>query len=106
MRAQRGAGGTHKDTSCFQTGFTAEMREPKSPLRPDLGTPPFAEVGEPDWLPLPSLLEFALVTAVSAEMAVEDDWRERLVAMPFASFSVSSMGSRPTNSFCSNCTTT
>ena len=64
---------THKDTSCFQTGFTADMRDPKRPFKPDLGAPPLAAVGEPDRLPLPSLLGFALLTAVRAEMAVEDD---------------------------------
>ena len=41
-----------------------------------------------------------------AESAVDDEFLERLVANPLTSLSVSSVGSRDTNSFCSNCTTT
>lgn len=44
--------------------------------------------------------------APKADTAVDDPFRARLVAVPLTSLSVSSVGSRLTNSFCSNCTTT
>lgn len=47
-----------------------------------------------------------MLIAPSAESAVDDELRERFVAKPLTSLSVSSVGSRLTNSFCSNCTTT
>lgn len=40
-----------------------------------------------------------------AESAFDEEFLERFVATPFTSLSVSSVGSRDTNSFCSNCTT-
>lgn len=97
---------THKDTSCFHTGLVAEIRDPKSPFASAL---PFEDEGEPDRLPLalPFLLPVvALFRAPRAESALLEELRERLVAMPLTSLSVSSVGSRLTNSFCSNCTTT
>ena len=44
--------------------------------------------------------------ALSAVRAFEEDVLDRAVAVPFTSLSVSSVGSRLTNSFCSNWTTT
>lgn len=41
-------------------------------------------------------------TAERVESALEDDTRERAVAIPLTSLSISSVGSRLTNSFCSN----
>jgi hypothetical protein len=40
--------------------------------------------------------------APRAEMALDEPFRERLVAMPLTSLSVSFVGSRLTNSLCSN----
>lgn len=44
--------------------------------------------------------------ALSAERALEELLRDKAVGVPLTSLSVSSVGSRLTNSFCSNCTTT
>lgn len=95
---------THKDTSCFQTGLCADIREPKRPESCDL---PRDEDGVAWALPraLPFPLALSLI-APSAERAVEEDTRESVVATPLTSLSVSSVGSRLTNSFCSNWTTT
>ena len=45
-------------------------------------------------------------TILSAVRALEEDLLDRAVAVPFTSLSVSSVGSRLTNSLCSNWTTT
>ena len=55
---------------------------------------------------LPCLLLALELIAPKADSAVDDEVRERLIATPLTSLSVSSVGSRLTNSFCSNCTTT
>ena len=122
-------------TSCFHTGLCAEMREPNnvpargpSPLLLD----PAELLGECSLLPglLPGLLDdppgppapapcpFALAALLliapraviawlpSAASAVLDELRESGAAKPLTSLSDSSVGSRETNSFCSNCTTT
>ena len=49
---------------------------------------------------------FPILIAPSALRAVELLFREILVGTPLTSFSVSEVGSRLTNSFCSNWTTT
>lgn len=84
-----------------------------------LDKPAFPEPADDEgvWVALPALLErpegtakatlFALLLmAPRAERAVEEEFRERVVATPLSSFSDSSVGSRLTNSFCSNWTTT
>lgn len=50
--------------------------------------------------------ESAMDVGAIDDSAVDDDVRERLVATPLTSLSASSVGSRETNSFCSNWTTT
>jgi hypothetical protein len=68
------------------------------------------EDGEELALPLSLLLasEAAALEPIapSAEMAPEEFVRETLIAMPLTSLSVSSVGSRLMNSFCSNSATT
>lgn len=94
---------THNETSCFQTGLYADMREAKRVASCDLPDPNDEE-GVACALPraLPFALAFSLI-APSAESAVDEEFRERvLVARPLTSLSVSSVGSRLTNSFCSN----
>lgn len=92
----------YKDTSCFQTGLCAEMREPKRPASCDLPDPS-DEDGVFCWLPRALPLPFTLsLIAPRADSAVDEETRERLVATPLTSLSVSSVGSRLTNSFCSN----
>ena len=122
---------THKDTSCFHTGLCADILEPNtlaSPLLPD----PADELGVCSLLlfPLACVLVLSLpftrplsllLIAPSAESAFDCRWwpalameesavdeevRERFVATPLTSLSASSVGSRETNSFCSNWTTT
>ena len=110
---------THKETSCFHTGLCAD-NPPNRP--PPLGVLwPFvnegASVERPDetldWgdvLALFTADRFACsiareLIAPRALMAVEDgvrEWELRVVATPRASFSCSWIGSRETNSFCSN----
>ena len=62
------------------------------------------EGGEASLLPL-LFLRFAASSAEAAfpraEMALDEDWRER-VGAPLTSLSSSDMGSLDTNSFCSN----
>ena len=104
---------THKETSCFQTGLWAEMREPSICESCDLPEPN-EEDGVACALPraLPPLparpFAFALLLiAPRADKAVDEGLRERvLVATPLTSLSSSPVGSRETNSFCSNWTTT
>jgi hypothetical protein len=110
----------YNETSCFQTGLCADKRPPRRPLE----MPPAdgerraleaaetrEEDGEISLLPL-LLLRFASWAAAlepiapRAEIALEEVWRERLTGVPLTSLSVSAMGSRETNSFCSNWTTT
>ena len=102
---------THNETSCFHTGLWADLgAEPRTPLVFDerrdfvedceLGTRPFG-VTEPLRLSTEPLLTIALREA----RAVEEEFRDKVVATPLASFSVSSVGSLETNSFCSNWTT-
>lgn len=58
-------------------------------------------------VPFTRLPSFPLIPiAPSAPRAVEEEVRERLIAVPLTSFSDSTMGSRETNSFCSKVTTT
>jgi hypothetical protein len=68
------------------------------------------EDGEELALPLSRLLvsEAAALEPIapSAEMAFEEFVREGFVAVPLTSLSVSSVGSRLMNSFCSNSATT
>ena len=104
---------THKETWCFQTGLWADlMFEPRTPLVFDerdfvgwdgcvLGTRPFGVI-EPFLLSAETLPPIALREA----RAVEDELRDRVVAIPLTSLSASSVGSLETNSFCSNWTTT
>jgi len=99
---------THKETSCFHTGLWADLKvEPRMPLVFDerrdlvggcgLGTRPLG-VTEPLRLsgePLPPI-------ALREARAVEEGFRDKVVAIPLTSLSVSSAGSLETNSFCSN----
>ena len=83
------------------------MRPPNSPPRCDLPDPSDEEgVGCALFRALVPLLPFPpalLLIAPREERAVEEDVREMvLVATPLTSLSVSSVGSRLTNSFCSN----
>lgn len=93
------------------------MRDPNMTAKPDLPDPAEDE-GVCTVLPLELLVPLPvdplepgarltlLFKAPRAESAVEEELRDRLVATPLISFSVSSIGSLLTNSFCSNCTTT
>ena len=103
---------THNETSCFHMGLWADLKvEPRMPLVFDerrvfvggceLGTRPFG-VMEPLRLSTEPLLPIALRVA----RAVEEEFRDKVVAVPLTSLSVSSVGSLETNSFCSNWTTT
>lgn len=93
---------TYKVTSCFHTGLCADMRDPKRPASWDLPEPRDEDgVACALLRALPFPLAFSLI-APRAESAVDDELRERLVATPLTSLSVSSVGSRLTNSFCSN----
>lgn len=104
---------THKETWCFQTGLWADLIfEPRMPLVFDerdfvgaegckFGVRPFG-VTEPFLLSAEALFPIALREA----RAVEEETRDKVVATPLASLSASSVGSRETNSFCSNWTTT
>jgi hypothetical protein len=115
---------TYKDTSCFQTGLWADILDPKTLAIP-LFAEPADELGVCSLLEEPRVLELSararpllslLLRAPRTDMAFEgwaicdkadeDEFRERLVATPLISLSVSSVGSRETNSFCSNWTTT
>ena len=83
------------------------MRPPNSPPSCDLPDPNDEEgVGCALFRALVPLLPFPpalLLIAPREERAVEEDVREMvLVATPLTSLSVSSVGSRLTNSFCSN----
>ena len=104
-----GGDSTHKVTSCFHTGLCADMRPPNIPPSCDLPEPdPTDEDGVGcallRALAPPLFRPFVLLLmAPRAESAVEEDVRDNvLVATPLTSLSVSSVGSRLTNSFCSN----
>lgn len=100
---------THKETWCFQTGLWADLIfEPRMPLGFDdrdfvgaegnrFGVRPFG-VTEPFLLSVEALFPIALREA----RAVEEGWRDKVVATPVTSLSASSVGSLETNSFCSN----
>ena len=105
---------THNETSCFHMGLWADLEtEPRTPLVLDerrdfvwvggcvLRTRPLG-VNEPFLLSIGPLLPIALREA----RAVEEGFRDKLVATPLTSLSASSVGSLETNSFCSNWTTT
>ena len=104
---------THKETSCFQTGLWADKRPKKASdgcgCEDNFGI--VREDGGEESLLF--LLFFLLPwtatldpMAPRAERAFEDILLDELIAVPLASLSDSRVGSRPTNSFCSNCTTT
>ena len=96
---------TYNETSCFQTGLWAESLPNRllGTARPALFETEFD--GELPFDPLPrfGVSGPALVPiAVRALSAFEELLRDRLVAIPLTSLSVSSVGSLLTNSFCSN----
>lgn len=107
----------YKETSCFQTGLWEDMREPNMCADMPKGgclVEPFEEEGVCTVLPLRlegavgvAAALFALVViAPKADRAVDEEFLDRFVGMPFTSLSYSSVGSRLMNSFCSNWTTT
>ena len=107
---------TYKETSCFQTGLWADKR-PKKALD-DGGCcagdksceDNFADAvddgGEGSLLVLLGFLEPWIAAldpmAPRAERAFEDMLLDKLIAAPLTSLSDSRVGSRLTNSFCSN----
>jgi hypothetical protein len=106
----------YKETSCFQTGLCAESRPNKlvefedgPALVEAAEIVVFAEetddAGDGFVLPLPLFATSRAALepmAPKAERALLELLRERLVAVPLTSFPDSSVGSRLTNSFCSN----
>jgi hypothetical protein len=102
---------TYKDTSCFHTGLCDDKR-PKSPCAADRGFIGDGALLEDDRddegdvfvLDFPGGRDTAM--ALSAVRAFEEEVLDRAIAVPFTSLSISSAGSRLTNSFCSNWTTT
>lgn len=116
---------TSKDTSCFQMGFDADRPSAAKPLSAAaavavVDAPPGGKPAKADGGVLladggadcrlrddtASSYGRDLVIAPSAPSAVEDVLRDRTTGTPLTSFSVSLVGSRLTNSLCSNWTTT
>jgi hypothetical protein len=110
---------THKDTSCFQTGFRADVR-PSNPFDGVL-VPAAAGIEREDLAELEEELDtgdcLRVMEGVSwvpdldprapkALIAIEEEVREMLVAMPLTSLSSPSVGSLLTNSLFSKTTTT
>lgn len=104
---------TDKETWCFQTGLWADLIfEPRMPLVFDERDFVWAETGgwgmRPFGVTEPFLLSAEALPPIALRdaRAVEEGFRDKVVATPLTSLSASSVGSLETNSFCSNCTTT
>ena len=92
---------THNETSCFHTGLWADLEvEPRTPLvfeRSD-----FAGGWESGTRPLGVTEPFRLSMVLREVRAMEEVFRDKVVATPLTSLSASCAGSLETNSFCSN----